>query len=180
MKVQSEKNIVLVVAAHADDEVLGCGGTLARHRANGDEVSVVFMTDGVGSRSHSSRNEEKMRLSAAHTALKNLSIKDTHQLSFPDNKMDTVPLLEIVKSVEKILKKIKPTLIYTNHNGDLNIDHQITQRAVLTACRPEPKTSVKNILSFEVLSSTEWGTPNVLPFTPNHFVDISSRSIHDY
>ena len=105
MRVQREKNIVLVVAAHADDEVLGCGGTLARHRANGDEVSVVFMTDGVGSRSPSSRDEEKKRLSAAHNALKNLSIKDTHQLSFPDNKMDTVPLLEIVKSVEKILKK---------------------------------------------------------------------------
>ena len=109
MRVQREKNIVLVVAAHADDEVLGCGGTLARHRANGDEVSVVFMTDGVGSRSPSSRDEEK-KLSLRRTTPQNLSIKDTHQLSFPDNKMDTVPLLEIVKSVEKILKKLNPHL----------------------------------------------------------------------
>jgi LmbE family N-acetylglucosaminyl deacetylase len=87
--------------------------------------------------------------------------------------MDTIPMLNVVKSIEDIISKLQPELIYTHHIGDLNIDHQVTHKAVMTACRPEPEFCVKEIYSFEVLSSTEWQTPGLNVFTPNMFIDIT-------
>ncbi|MFT6691419.1 MAG: LmbE family N-acetylglucosaminyl deacetylase [Colwellia sp.] len=96
-----------------------------------------------------------------------------HNLDFPDNKMDTVPLLDITQSVESKITEIQPAIIYTHHVGDLNIDHQLTHKAVMTACRPQPDFCVKEIYAFEVLSSTEWQTQDLMPFIPNVFIDIS-------
>ncbi len=165
------KNI-LVVAAHADDEAIGCSGTIARHVAEGDNVHLLFMTDGVGAREIVA-DEADDRLSAAEQAAKILKVSSVTNLSFPDNSMDALPLLDIVKEVEAKIKEVKPEIIYTHHIGDLNVDHQIAHRAVMTACRPQPGFGVKAIYAFEVLSSTEWQTPSVLPFIPNVFVDIS-------
>lgn len=162
--------IILVVAAHTDDEALGCGGTIARHVSEGDEVHLLFMTDGVGSRKEN--NDGTKRLGAANEAAKILGVSSFTNLNFPDNTMDSIPLLDIVKEIEVQISELEPEVIYTHHIGDLNIDHQITHKAVLTACRPQPGFSVKEIYAFEVLSSTEWQAPGVMPFIPSVFVDI--------
>jgi len=164
---------ILIVAAHADDEVLGCGGTIARHVAEGDRVHVVFMADGVGSRGAGESNQLVTRINARNRAIQILGVENWHSLDFPDNCMDSVPLLDVVQSLEPIIEKVQPTRVYTHHHGDLNVDHRITHQAVMTACRPVPGSSVREILTFEVLSSTEWATPRVAPFVPNVFVDIS-------
>jgi len=89
--------------------------------------------------------------------------------------MDSVPLLDVVQALEPIIQEFQPTRIYTHHYGDLNVDHRITHQAVLTACRPVPNSSVTEIYSFEILSSTGWNTPVAdLSFVPNHYVDVSS------
>ena len=163
--------IVLVVAAHPDDEALGCGGTIARHIAEGDTVYAVFMADGVSSRSHGSLTKRK---NAAESARNILGIKEYFYLDFPDNRIDSLPLIEIVQPLELIIRKTQPHIIYTHHHGDLNVDHRITHQAVLTACRPLPSTNLRELFAFEVMSSTEWATPISNPFLPNHYVDISN------
>lgn len=165
-----DKKNVLVVAAHSDDEALGCAGALAKHIANGDSVSVMFMTNGVASRGVA---DDTSRLSAAELAMKVLGVSVVRQFDFPDNAMDSVPLLDIIKAVESVVDEVKPNIIYTHHAGDLNIDHTITHRAVMTACRPMPESPVKSILAFEVLSSTEWQSYQESAFVPNYFVDIT-------
>jgi len=166
---------VLVVAAHADDEALGCGGTIARHVEEGDAVHLVFMADGVHSRKESSEADVKRRIEASKRAQSILGISFSQSLELPDNKMDSVPLLEIVQKLELILEEILPSVIYTHHHGDLNIDHRLTHAAVMTACRPTPDSSVREIYGFEVLSSTEWATQQTLPFLPYCFVDITQQ-----
>lgn len=163
---------VLVVAAHADDEVLGCGGTIARHVSKGDRVYVAFMADGVGSRGMDETNELRFRNQARDKALKILGVTQWYALDFPDNCMDNVPLLDVSQALEPIIEQVQPERIYTHHHGDLNVDHRVTHQAVMTACRPVPNFSVREILTFEVMSSTEWATPSVAPFLPTVFVDI--------
>ena len=166
---------VLVVAAHADDEALGCGGTIARHVEEGDLVHLVLMADGVRSRAESSDADLARRVEVSKRAQCILGISFSWSLELPDNKMDSVPLLEIVQRLEPILEEIQPSVIYTHHHGDLNIDHRLTQAAVMTVCRPVPGSSVREIYGFEVLSSTEWTTQQSSPFLPDHFVDITQQ-----
>jgi LmbE family N-acetylglucosaminyl deacetylase len=166
---------ILVVAAHADDEALGCGGTIARHVEEGDSVHLVFMADGVRSRIDASKLDLMRRIEASKQALSILGVSSTKSLALPDNQMDRLPLLEIVQKLESVLKDIRPSIIFTHHHGDLNIDHRLTHSAVMTACRPVPDSSVREILGFEVLSSTEWATQQVCPFLPNYFVDITRQ-----
>jgi len=166
---------VLVVAAHTDDEVLGCGGTIARHTSQGDAVHAVFLADGVTSRSNASKNDLDERNQAAKNAHQILGIQDVYMLGFPDQRTDSVPFLNIVQALEEVIQKVQPQVIYTHHCGDLNIDHRITHQVVMTACRPVPEAFVKEIYAFEVLSSTEWNTPDSSPFLPNCFVDISDH-----
>ena len=164
--------VVIVVVAHADDEVLGCGGTIARHIFQGDVVHVVFMADGVASRAQNNPVELQRRNQARDEALRILGVSLWHALDFPDNRMDSVPLLDVVQALEPIIERVRPERVYTHHNGDLNVDHRVTHQAVMTACRPMPGSSVREILAFEVMSSTEWATPGLSPFMPNAFVDI--------
>lgn len=163
---------VLVVAAHADDEALGCGGTIARHVAAGDRVHVVFMTDGVGSRRGDLDAEAARRVAARDRALAILGVQSQVGFGWPDNEMDRVPLLEIVQPLERRLAELRPGVVYTHHGGDLNVDHRLTCQAVLTACRPVPGSPVSRILGFEVPSSTDWAGPDAMPFVPTVFVDI--------
>ena len=166
---------VLVVAAHTDDEALGCGGTIAKHVSQGDEVYAVFLADGVTSRPEASTEELEERNAAAAKAHRVLGIKKNYMLGLPDNRMDSVPLLDIVQKLEGVIDEVQPEVVYTHHSGDLNVDHRVTHQAVVTACRPVPGASVKEIYAFEVLSATEWNTPGVTPFIPNVFVDISNH-----
>lgn len=177
---------VLIVAAHTDDEALGCGGTIARHVAEGDIVYAVFLADGVSSRLDSNHEDHEVRNSAAENAREILGISKNYYLALPDNRLDSLPLIEVVQLLEPIIQNVKPNVIYTHHSGDLNVDHRVAHQAVLTACRPLPGSCVKEIYAFEVLSSTEWADAEVAPFVPNYFVDVSDyldikeRSLHAY
>ena len=169
---------VLVVVAHPDDEVLGCGGTIAKHALNGDEVHVVIMAEGLTSRGNARSvdryNEKLNELHSNSQQVANiLGAKSLTMCNFPDNRMDSVDLLDVVKKVEEVLEEIKPEIVYTHHVGDVNIDHIVTHNAVITSCRPIPGQCVKTILFFETLSSTEWQMQTCdKVFMPNWFVDI--------
>lgn len=166
---------VLVVAAHADDEVLGCGGTLAKHVAAGDKVHVVFVADGVTSRGGTGHEDLVRRQRATESARNILGISTMAFLDLPDNRLDSLPLLDIVQPLEAIIGKLAPEILYTHHYGDLNVDHRLVHQAAMTACRPLPGSTVREILAFEVMSSTEWSSPGLAPFLPNFFVDISAH-----
>jgi len=148
---------VLIVAAHPDDEVLGCGGTIARHADAGATVDILFLADGLSSRGAATTADIEERSQAAIAAAEILGAQPPRFLTFPDNRMDSVPLLDIVQSVEAALRFKPYDLIYTHSSADLNVDHQVAARAVRTAARPLPGQSVAAILAFEVPSSTEWG-----------------------
>lgn len=169
---------ILIVAAHPDDEILGCGGTMAKHAAAGDEVAVLFMTDGVGARGtgEADAQDPSLRSGASRTALELVGARLLAHLSWPDNQLDTVPLLALAQSLEGPLAEFQPEILYTHHGGDLNVDHRLTLQAVLTAARPQPGASVKGIYSFEVASATAWaGASSLPPFSPNHYVDITAH-----
>ena len=173
---------VLVVAAHPDDEILGMGGTILKHASRNDNVTIVYLATGITARKSSSKiksTEDKklqkdileLRLDALKAA-KILKVKNVKFYDFPDNQMDSITLLKVVKAIEKEIKLVKPQRVYTNHYGDLNIDHKIVSNATITACRPL-NGPVKEIFSFEVLSSTEWSIP--YSFKPNYFVNIKKQ-----
>jgi LmbE family N-acetylglucosaminyl deacetylase len=126
---------VLVIAAHPDDEVLGCGGSIARHRAAGDAVAVLIMADGVGSRSGVDAPPAARR-QCAQQAAKILGVQDLTLLAYPDNRMDEATLLDVVQDIEKVMARCVPDIVYTHHAGDVNIDHRIVHDAVIAACRP--------------------------------------------
>ncbi len=171
------KSSVLIVAAHPDDEVLGCGGTIARHVQKGDAVSVLILADGVGARSpQESKLKEILseRRQSAEKACEILGVTNLDLLGYPDNAMDTVPLLHIVKDIEKAIERHRPNIVYTHHSSDVNIDHRIAHDAILAACRPQQENPVRQIMFFETPSSTEWRTPQSTPiFSANWFVDVS-------
>lgn len=168
-------NTVLVVVAHADDEALGCGGSLAKHVAAGDEVHAIFVADGVTSRSGAGQEEMVRRQQATEKARQIFGISTMAFLDLPDNRLDSLSLLDIVQPLEALIAKLLPEIIYTHHYGDLNVDHRLVHQAVMTACRPLPGSTVREILTFEVMSSTEWSSPGLAPFLPNLFVDISAQ-----
>lgn len=156
----------LAVVAHPDDETLGCGATLAKHAAAGDPVSIVVLADGVGSRGNSPA-AFKDRHAACRTACKFLGTDDVWLHQYADNQLDGLTLLHLVKQIEIHIARFKPTVVYTHHNGDLNVDHRQTYDAVRVACRPQPSCTVKTLLHFEVPCSSAWGGQ----FQPNYFVD---------
>lgn len=168
---------ILVIAAHPDDEVLGCGGTIARLSGEGHQVLIAILGEGLTSRyrhrGESDPAEVKALRACSHRVAEMLGVREIFTYNLPDNRFDTVPLLEVTKIVEDLLARISPTVIYTHHGGDLNIDHQVVHRAVLTATRPVPGQSVREIYAFEIPSSTEWAFQHGEPtFRPNVFEDI--------
>ena len=175
---------ILIVAAHPDDEVLGMGGTILRHSKLKDTVKIVYLATGISSRekyddkikskNHSNLNKNRIMKLQNDTkkASKILKVKDISFYDFPDNELDSIPLLKLVKVIENEIKKFNPDIVYTNHFGDLNIDHRITYDATLTACRPI-NNKIKKLISFEVPSSTEWNYPH--SFNPNYFINIEKE-----
>jgi len=167
---------ILIVVAHPDDEVLGCFGTVARLIQEGYEAYTLILGEGKTSRDEkrvtsNKINELKILNEEIKCANNIIGIKKVFVESFPDNRFDSVDLLDIVKVITKIKDIVKPDIIFTHFENDLNIDHQITYQAVITATRPMENESVKEIYSFEVLSSTEWNYP--LSFSPNTYFDIT-------
>ena len=113
---------ILIIVAHSDDEAIGMGGTIAKHKIKGDEVFVVSMTDGVSARNTVKNKDVLNRLKAAKISSKILGFKWLNSHNFSDNSMDTYPLLDIIKAIEKDKVKLKPDLVYTHSGADLNID----------------------------------------------------------
>ncbi len=172
---------ILVIAAHPDDEALGCGGTIARYAAEGYAVHLAFLADGVGARdargtelSQQQREALDRRQVAARKAADILGADSVSFDDLPDNQLDSVPLLDIAQRVEALTAKHLPSIVLTHHAGDLNVDHRRVHQAVITACRPQRSHCVRTLLAFEVPSSTEWQPPGSgVAFEPNWFVDIS-------
>lgn len=174
-------NSVLIVAAHPDDEVLGCGGAIARHAAVGDQVQVLIVAEGA-----TSRQDQRDRLQAvdqlsalsraAQEAGSILGAAGVELLDLPDNRLDSVDRLDLTKLVELRIERHQPQVVYVHHAGDVNVDHRRLHEAVVTACRPTPGHPVRRLLSFEVASSTEWQPPgSAAAFNANWFVDISDQ-----
>jgi N-acetylglucosamine malate deacetylase 1 len=171
-------NTVLVVAAHPDDEILGCGATAARLVQEGCEVYFAVLGEGITSRNGSRDTADARQLlllhEHAHAAGRKIGVREVFLHKLPDNRLDTIPLLDVIKIVENLVEKLKPEIVYTHHGGDLNIDHGVIHRAVLTATRPIADQPVRDVYAFEVPSSTEWAFQRLeAPFRPNVFVDVA-------
>lgn len=168
---------ILVVAAHPDDEILGCGATIPKLIDSGHQVDVGILGEGITSRYDKREDADQALIETLQNQAREVSeLLGVHQLflrELPDNRFDSVDMLDIVKIVEAMIEQSDPDIVYTHHDGDLNIDHQITHQAVLTATRPLPENSVKEIYGFEVLSSTEWNFGSEKThFSPNVFQNI--------
>ncbi len=161
---------VLVIAAHADDETIGCGGTIARHAAAGDEVHVLLVSEGV----LIPREVVDSILHEMYAAHRLLGVTQTYRLRFPAPKLDTIPGHELADQINQILRSLQPEIIYTPHRGDLHGDHRAVYYASLVAARPIDNCSVRKVLSFETLSETDWAPPSGEDaFVPTVFVDIT-------
>ena len=168
---------IVVVAAHPDDEALGCAGTMAKASQAGHEVSVLFFTDGVGARQEKvAARLRDARRAAAERSARLLGAGPPKFLDLPDNRLDTVSMLELAQEVEKELKRAKPQAVLTHHHGDLNVDHRAVHEAVMTAVRPQAGNNAVDVLCFEVASSTEWRTPHPgAAFLPHLAVDVTEH-----
>jgi LmbE family N-acetylglucosaminyl deacetylase len=212
---------ILLIAAHPDDELLGVGGTIAWHIANGDQVKVAVMCEGISARFSSEGRYEldtssnslagvaavhnavaegtseavqdsTMALNSdvrpryyvperldevkleTHAAARILGVTDLHVGNLPDQRLETLPLSDVVKQIELLISDFEPDLVYTHFAGDINRDHRVLTEALLVAVRPYAAPSVREILMFETPSSTEWSSPSLTPsFQPNVFVDIT-------
>lgn len=168
---------VLVVAAHPDDEVLGCAGTVAKWVRAGATAHALILGEGETSRyatraagltQHHTLVGLRAAAQGAATVTATTSVR---VLDFPDNRFDTIPLLDMVKAVEGMIADVRPDTVLTHYRGDLNVDHRRTFEATLTACRPLPGSTVRTLLSFETPSATEWNVPSA--FAPTYYVNIT-------
>jgi len=181
---------ILVIAAHPDDEILGMGGTIQKYTKNGDSVKIIIMATGITSRrSTNFKSSTKYKIdkkiekemlvqvnelrSHSKKAAKIVGVQDIEFMDFPDNEMDLVSNLEVTKKIEETIQNFNPEIVYTHSSHDVNVDHRILYNATLTATRPTPRCKVKEVISFEIPSSTEWYFPS--KFSPNIFVDIEKE-----
>jgi LmbE family N-acetylglucosaminyl deacetylase len=168
---------IMLIAAHPDDELLGCGGTLLYYKNKGYQIKIIFLSDGESSRDISSKKTQiliKKREGQAIKISKLCKFKQPTFARFLDNKLDAIPLIKIVKFIEREIKIFKPNIIITHNEDDLNIDHKTVFKATITATRPSSKTFVKSIFCFETPSSTENNFSKIkASFNPNLYFDIS-------
>lgn len=181
---------ILVIAAHPDDEVLGMGGTIRKFVKKGHDLKIVIMATGIfARRSKNYQNSTKYELSKdtklsmekeivqlrndTKKAGKILGVSNIEFMDFPDNEMDTVSNLQVTKKIESLIQEFNPEIVYTHTQHDVNVDHRVLYNATITATRPAPKCKVKQVITFEIPSSTEWQFPS--SFSPNIFVDISKE-----
>ena len=171
------KSRVLIIVAHPDDETIGMGSTIRKHVDIGDHVVVISMTNGISSRDNSNNADKISRKKSAINASLTLGFEWGKCYDFSDNQMDIYPLLDIVKCLEIEKKNYNPEIVYTHSTADLNIDHRVITNAVLTAFRPQPNESCKEIRLFEVPSATDFGNDVVTgSFLPNLFIEVNDKN----
>ena len=185
MKEIFQNKKIMIVAAHPDDELLGLGGTIKMIKRNFNcVIKVLILGEGITSRDKE-RDPKKRRIELKiHNenilnAKKILGYDILKTCNLKDNRFDSYPLLEIIKIIENEKAEFKPEIIFTHHEGDLNIDHQITFKAVMTASRPLPTNNTKLLITFETPSSTEWAFSNSNNnFNPNFFLEINEEDLN--
>lgn len=180
-----ENKRIMIVVAHPDDELLGLGATMHKLISEYNiQTHVVILGEGITSRStirdktkwEKELEIHKNNIKSAQAAIGYHSVS-TH--NFADNRFDSVDLLDIVKVVEKEKRDFNPSVIFTHHGGDLNIDHQRTFDAVITACRPMAMEGVKTIITFETPSGTEWrASSDPKHFIPNLYISVTENNLH--
>lgn len=164
---------VLVIAAHPDDELLGVAGTIARHVADGDEVTCVVCSEGATTRYEQSAVNELQACGQRAAAL--LGVREIRFLGMRDQHLDAQPILDVIQAIESVVRELTPSIVYTHHWGDVNRDHKVVNEAVMVACRPVGDAYPRSVLLFETPSSTEWSWPDpTTAFVPQHFVDVTS------
>lgn len=175
---------ILVVVAHPDDELLGLGATMNKLITEQNcTVRVIILGEGITSRSDKRNSEQwseelKIHRSNIESARKAIGYESVGIYDFPDNRFDTVALLDIIKVIEKEKEDFQPEIIFTHHGGDVNIDHQRTFEAVITATRPMEQEFVKTVITFETPSGTEWiASSDPRKFTPNLFIRVSQENL---
>lgn len=171
---------VLIIAAHPDDEVLGCGGTMARLADEGAAVTVLILANGLSSRADFDPGRDAGLMQLHHERAQRagalLGAREVILAGFPDQKMDTLPRLDITQRIEREIARVRPDTVFTQHGGDLNLDHVITFRATLTATRPTAGHPVRRVYAYEVGSSSEWAFGQFAPaFRPTTFFDITAQ-----
>jgi len=159
---------VLCIAAHPDDEVLGCGGVLALHARNGEPVTIVIVCEGESLRYGPNGVGQSSHILRAAERLGGASVR---HLRFPDQALDTIRLTELIAPLEEIVRQQRPRVVYCQYGGDINRDHQILFQAILVATRPT-ETCIDSVYAFDTASSTEWAYPR--SFIPDTWMDISS------
>jgi LmbE family N-acetylglucosaminyl deacetylase len=162
---------VLAVVAHPDDETLGAGGSIARFIRDGGEAWVCIVCDGVTAR----HGESTRQRECAERACEVLGVHKVVFCNLPDQRLDTLNLVDVISPIEECVRQLKPDTVVTHFKGDVNQDHGVVFDATMVATRPKPGSTVRTVLCFETASSTEWAAPfgNGV-FAPNVFIDISS------
>jgi N-acetylglucosamine malate deacetylase 1 len=169
-----KSNKILIIAPHADDEVLGCGATIAKHTSFGDEVWVIIATNAhKGAPDLFTESEIKKVRSEASRAHTILGVANTIFMDFPAPKLDVFPSFELSLAFSEIITQFRPTYLYLPHHGDIHLDHQSIYRSALVSARPQNASSITNIYCYETLSETEWSPmQGDYFFKPNHFVEV--------
>lgn len=163
-----DKKRVLVIAAHPDDELLGCGGTVALHSLRGDQITSVIVCEGESLRYQGQNVQQQSHI---YQAAEIVGVQDVRSLQFPDQKLEKYLLTDIIDPLLKIVREVKPHIVYLQYGGDINRDHKILFEASLVATRPTEEF-IEAIYAYDTASSTEWGYPR--NFVPDTWIDISS------
>jgi len=171
---------ILVIAAHPDDELLGCGGTIARLLSRGCAIKVIFIGEGSSCRFDDPNCKEAneaivQRNRCAMEALSFLGVFDFEFNDLPCGRLDQTPIIEINKIIERSIMSFKPDTVFTHYHGDSNNDHKIVHKSTIMATRPCGENIVKRVFCYEVLSSSEWSFSD--PFVPNYFISLDECDI---
>ena len=168
----TEYDKIVILAAHPDDEVLGCGGTAARLAAAGHTVVPVIVCENASVRYGESMKAQLEQWACECAEI--LGIRQPDFLRLPDQQLDKFSALEMAQIIEEVIKKHQPQTIFTHHGGDINKDHRVIYEATMVATRPLPNTCVKTVYTYETISATEWGSSDYfMKFMPNTFYDVS-------
>ncbi len=171
---------ILVIAAHPDDELLGCGGTIAKLLSNGCAIKVLFIGEGSSCRFDDPTCKEAKeaiieRNQCAKEALDLLGVSDLEFNDLPCGRFDQTPIIVINKIIESVISEFRPDTVFTHSEVDSNNDHRITHRATIMATRPCGEHVVDRLFCYEVLSSSEWSYTDA--FLPNYFVSLTEKQL---